>query len=219
MPNPRNRARRLKLFAPLFILALVLAYGSVHQVWYTATLAPTQIQNQPVAAHLALTGAQIAKMVATPLSPTSALTGLSTTSTNPTVGTMFGFIDPVAYVMAAAILLALGVAITSLLASGVGLIAAFFAWTQLSAMRVQFENPLTTGGFTLARGPGQERIWLALTLTMGFGLLAVIQVALVRHAQRVANNEPGIMTSLLAGLGQRLGTVVHEAQRQNEHHT
>jgi hypothetical protein len=162
MPNPRNRARRLKLFAPLFILALVLAYGSVHQVWYTATLAPTQIQNQPVAAHLALTGAQIAKMVATPLSPTSALTGLSTTSTNPTVGTMFGFIDPVAYVMAAAILLALGVAITSLLASGVGLIAAFFAWTQLSAMRRWlYTGPRPRSRTHLASTHSHHGIWAA----------------------------------------------------------
>jgi hypothetical protein len=219
MPNPRSRQRRLKLFAIPFILAGALAYGSLHQVWYSATLSPTTIDQQSVSAHLTLTGAQIAKLVTAPSAGASASStaGLTTGNTNPSVGSKFGIIDPIFYVLLASILGAIGVLISSLLLTSAALFSNFFAWVALSSLRVQFENPLTTSGFTLTRGIGQARLWLGLTLMIGFGALAVVQVVLVHRAKRIENNEPPLATAILTGLAGRVATVINDVKQAKEH--
>ena len=212
MPNPRTRTRRLRLFAIPFLLAGALAYSSVHQVWYTAVLSPTTIQNAPAQATITITGAQIAQLSNTPTSST----GTINTNTNPSVGSKLGIINPVFFVLLASLLATLGALASSLLLSIGGLLSTLYAWSLLVSLRTQFENPLTTGGFTLTRGPGQSRLWLGLTLMLGMGLLALIQVVLVHHAQRKANNEPGLFTSVLNGFGSRMGAVIREAAREHE---
>jgi hypothetical protein len=216
MPNPRTRARRLKLFAIPFLLAGALAYGSVHQIWYTAVLAPTTVQQQPVSANLTITAAQIAQLSTTPSATATGASGLDDGNTNPSVGSKFGIIDPIFYVMAAALLGALGMMAGSLLLTIGSMLSSFFAWTALTSLRTQFENPLTTGGFTLTRGAGQARLWLALTIMLGFGMLALVQVFLVHRAERIANNEPGLVTHITTSLGRHAATLLRDVTRQDE---
>jgi hypothetical protein len=214
MPNPRTRERRLKLFVLPFLLAGALAYGSVHQIWYTAILSPTQVQNQPAQANITITGAGIATMSAAPVSSDS--TGTISPNTNPSVGSKLGFIDPIFYVLLAALLGTLGALASSLLLTGGAILADLFAWSMLASLRAQFENPLTTGGFTLLRGPGQSRLWLGLTLMLGFGTLSLVQVILIHHAQRKANNDPGLFTHFVGSIVNRAGSVVRDIARDHE---
>ena len=214
MPNPRTRARRLRLFALPFVFAGAMAFGSVHQIWYTATLSPTQVQGQSVQATLTLTGAQISHLSSPVVTP-GATTAMASTQ-NPSVGTLFGIIDPIAYVILAAALLAFGALAGSVLLSGAGLLLNFYAWTQLIALRSQFENPLTTGSFSVLRGPGQARLFLSLTTLLGFGALGLIQVILVHRAERIANHEPSLSTHVLTALSSRVSTIVRDVSNDHE---
>jgi hypothetical protein len=146
----------------------------------------------------------------------TASTGTVAPSTNPSVGSKLGFIDPVFYVLLAALLGILGALASSLLLTGAAIIADLFAWAMLSSLRAQFENPLTTGGFTLLRGPGQSRLWLGLTLMLGFSALSLVQVVLIHHAQRKANNDPGLFTHFVGSIVNRAGTVVRDIARDHE---
>ncbi len=197
----RNRQRRLRLFALPFVFSAFLAWGSVHQVWYTAVMRPTVVQSQTVHASITLTAAQIAQLNTTPAPATPG--GLAATNANPSVGVKFGLIDPIFLVLMGAGIGILGSLLGSLLLTAASLAAQVFAWMQLTSLRASFENPVTTTGFNILRGPGQARLWLALSLSLGFGLLATVQAYLVHHAKRVASSQPGLVTTLLTALTQR----------------
>ena len=173
----RTRPRRLRLFAPAFVLIALLGYSSLHQVWYSATLAPSTVLGvSGVSAHAELTGGGLAGLNADP-----ALQGSTATNTNPKVSAHVGIVDPVFWLLVAALLGTLGALAASSMASLAGLATAFFAWQSLLTLRAQVEQPRTWGGFTVLRGPGQQRLWLALTMLATGLVLCAVQTLLARH--------------------------------------
>jgi hypothetical protein len=188
-----------------FIIAGALAFTSIHEVWYTAVMAPTTVQGQPVHASLTLTASQ---MVTLPPAAVPASTGVPATNANPNTGQKFGIIDPIFFVLLAAALGAVGALSGSLLLLVSSLISLYLAYGQLIATRTNFENPVTTVGFILTRGPGQARLWLGLTLAAGFGVLATAQAILAHHAERAQAKQAGLVTELLTSVVHRAGSLL-----------
>jgi len=197
----RTRARRLKLFSIVFVLAGWLAITSMHMVWYTADLAPTTVNGVAgVHAHISLTGQGMTHL------KDSSQQGTTSANRNPNVGVKAGLIDPVFFVVAAAALGVVGALLSSVLLEISALLATLWAWSSLLNIRAQFENPNTLGGFTLTRQAGQQRLWLALTLMLAFATLGIIQAVLARRAEKQARAEveeerTGVFANLVGALG------------------
>jgi len=198
--NPRNRSRRLRLFAPVFVLVAVLGYSSLSQPWYVATMRSATVLNTPnVSATVTLTGTQLAQLSSTTSSSTASV---STSGANPKASQHLGILDPVFWLMVAMLLGALGVWATSTLLGLCGLVSSLFAWQALTAIRGQVEQPSTWGSFQVVRGLGQSRLWFALTLGLlllvGSSAQAYLAKRHVRAAKRAENpsNDLSVVTLL-----------------------
>ena len=218
--QPRNRARRLKLFAIPMALVAYLAISSMSMIWYHADLSATTVIGHPgVSAHLSLTGEQIAHLSPT---PPAAMAGSTPGTANPSVGVKAGLLDPVFFVVLAALVGISGVLIGSLLLTGLSLAGCMWSWSMLSGMRAQFENPNSLGGFVVTRGAGQQRIWLAMTLMLAVAGLALVQAILARRAERMDRAEAGetenvgIITALVASMGSRVSLAIRDANESRE---
>ena len=174
---PRTRSKRLRLFAPAFGVVAVIGYSSMSGVWYNAYLPPTTVMGvSGVHASTQLTGNGLVA-----LGIRTATQGMSLTSVSPQISSTHGLLTPVVWVLGAAVLGILGSLFGSILGSLASLFTTLYAWQTLIVLRGQIEQPRTWGGFTVLRGPGQQRLWLALTLMVTFAALCTAQTMLVRH--------------------------------------
>jgi hypothetical protein len=180
MPNPRNRARRRRLFALVFVILAITAVFSLSRPWYVATMTDATVMGvSGVNAHVTLTGSQLAS-----LAPTTSQ-GVALGNQNPSVSKHFGLMDPVFYLCVAAGLGALCALRGARTAGVTGFIASFYAWQSLLSVRAQVENSRTWGSFTVVRGSGQSLLWLCMTVAILSLGLVTVQAFLAHHQTKL----------------------------------
>jgi hypothetical protein len=212
--NPRNRRRRLRLFAPVFLFLAFLAYGSLAMPWYAASQSSSTVDGLThVSAHATLTGDQMAKLTDN-VNPIQGLANANPAA-KPTESTHLGIIAPVFWLLVALGLGAICALLESTAAGVIGAVVAGYAWMLLIALRQTFENPSTLGSYLLERGAGQQRFFFVLTLGVFMLLLVAVQSFMAHHDERALHralhpNEPTMVANLVAGLARKVGVNINQ---------
>lgn len=222
--NHRNRARRLRLFAPVFVIVGYLALSSVHMVWYDAQLPPTTVMGVTnVTATATLTAHQIAELDKNP-----AYQGTGLGNANPVVSSHFGYIAPIFWLLVALALGLLCSLFESTAAGFLGLLVSAYSWMTLLALRQQFERTSSWGSFDVMRGPGQQRFWFALAVGVLMLGLGAIQSFLAHRQERAIYKathpeEPTMLAGLIGTLVRHAGvtatlTAAQQRDAEKSHH-
>lgn len=214
-PAPvRNRARRLRLFAYVFVFLGFFAYHTLSEPWYAAETSTTSVAASLNATQL--TQLQPATSVV-PASLTPTVPGV--VDATPVIPTIHGIISPVVLLLIALAFGVLAALVASTAAAIIGLLISLYAWYSLVALRKAVVLPSAWDHFTVLRGVGQQRFWFALTLSIALISFAAVQ-SYASHRQerqvhRLAHpNEPISLIGLLGTVVRNAGTVseprVHE---------